>query len=178
VKRSLAILAIAFFALVLQGSAARVLPPAVCPDFGLLLSVALGISLRNTAAGVGLAAGIGYLSDLLSGSLLGQHMLLRMAAFAAARVGSRKLNLRGAAPLAIFAASLSVADAYGLFALVLFFAGAQAPPPPLPLEVAVQAVVTGVLAPFVSAGVRRLSHSLGDEEGARLMRLEPRRFPA
>jgi rod shape-determining protein MreD len=178
VKRALAILALAFFALALQGAAARVAPPALCPNLALLLVLALGISLRNTAAGVGLAAGIGYLTDLLSGSLLGQHMLLRMLAFGAGRVGSRKLNLRGPAPLAVFAASLCAADAYGLYALALFFAGALSPPPPLPLEVAAQALVTGALAPLVANGVRRLSQALGDEEGARLMRLEPRKFPA
>jgi len=178
VKRALAILVLAFLALVLQGAAARVVPAALCPDLALLLALALGISQRHTAEGVGLAAGIGWLADLLSGSLLGQHMLLRMLAFGAGRVGSRKLNLRGPAPLAVFAAALCVADAYGLYALVLFFAGAHPPAPPLPLEVALQALATGVLAPLVAHGVRRLSQALGDEEGARLMRLEPRKFPA
>ena len=177
-KRALAIVGLAFLALLLQATLGRVAPAAFRPDLALLLVLALGLTLRNTAAGVGLAAAIGYLADLLSSSLLGQHMLIAMAAFGIARVGSRKLNLRGSAPLAVFAAALSAIDAYGLFALVLFFAGGESPPPPPPLEVATQAVLTGAFAPFVASGVRRLFALLGDEEGARLMRLEPRKFPA
>jgi len=143
VKRALALAGLAFVALVVQTGVARVVPVPWCPDIGLLFVVGLGLALRRASTGLVLSALVGYLSDLLSGSLLGQHMLLRMAAFGAARIGSRRLNLRGPVPLAIFASALAA-----------------------------------LLAPFVVAGVAKLCQALGDEEGARLMRLEPRKFPA
>ena len=177
-KRALALAGLSLIALIVQASTGRVLAPQWCPDLGLLVVVGFGLSLRSASAGVALAALVGYLSDLLSGSLLGQHMLLRMAAFAAARVGSRRLNLRGRVPLAIFAAVLSAAHGVALWALVSFFAPASAPPWPPARDFAAQAVVNGLLAPVVAAGVAKVCQALGDEEGAKLMRLEPRKFPA
>ena len=177
-KRGLALTALSLLALIVQASAGRVLAPQWCPDLGLLVVVGFGLSLRSAATGTALAALVGYLSDLLSGSLLGQHMLLRMAAFGAARIGSRRLNLRGPVPLAIFAAALSAAHGLALWALVTFFASGAAPPWPPVGDFFAQAVVNGLLAPLVAAGVAWVCQLLGDEEGARLMRLEPRKFPA
>ena len=177
-KRPLALAGLSLLALIVQASAGRVLAPEWCPDLGLLVVVGFGLSLRSPVIGVALSALVGYLSDLLSGSLLGQHMLLRMAAFAAARVGSRRLNLRGPVPLAIFSAVLSVAHGLGLWALTSFFAAGQTPPWPPAQDFAAQAVVNGLLAPVVAAAVAKLCQALGDEEGAKLMRLEPRKFPA
>ena len=177
-KRALVLAGLSLLALIVQASAGRVLAPQWCPDLGLLAVVGFGLSLRNPATGVALAALVGYLSDLLSGSLLGQHMLLRMGAFAAARVGSRRLNLRGAVPLAIFAAALSVAHALALWALVTFFASAAAPPWPPIGDFVAQALVNGLLAPVAAPAIAWVCQALGDEEGAKLMRLEPRKFPA
>ena len=177
-KRALVLAGLAFVALVVQAVAARVVPAQWCPDLGLLIVVGLGLALRSPATGVVLSAVVGYLSDLLSGSLLGQHMLLRMCAFGAARVGSRRLNLRGPVPLAIFTAALSAGHGLALWALVAFFASGTAPSPPPVVDFAAQALVNGLLAPLVAACVARLCQALGDEEGARLMRLEPRKFPA
>ena len=177
-KRVAVLAAIAFAALVLQAAAARVLPPPWCPDLGLLVVVGFGLGMRSAATGVVLAALVGYVSDLLSGSLLGQHMLLRMAAFAAARIGSRQLNLRGRAPLAIFTAGLSAGYALALWALVAFFARGAEPALPGVHDFVAQAVVNGLLGPIVAPAVAWVSLALGDEEGARLMRLEPRKFPA
>ncbi len=177
-KRVLVLAGLAFVALVAQAAVARVLAPQWCPDLGLLVVVGLGLALRNPATGVALAALVGYVSDVLSGSLLGQHMLLRMAAFAAARVGSHRLNLRGAVPLAIFAAGLSAANGLSTWALATFFAPGALPPLPPAGDFVAQAIVNGLLAPFVAAGVTQVWRSLGDEEGTRLMRLEPRKFPA
>ncbi len=177
-KRALALAGVAFVALVVQAGVTRILAEPWCPDLGLLVVVGLGLALRRAATGVLLAALVGYLSDLLSGSLLGQHMLLRMAAFAAARVGSRRFNLRGPVPLAIFTAGLCAANGLATWALAAFFAPGQAPALPPAVDFASQALVNGLLAPFVVAGVTRVCQALGDEEGARLMRLEPRKFPA
>jgi rod shape-determining protein MreD len=178
VKRALVLAGLSFVALVVQAAATRVVAAQWCPDLGLLIVVAFGLALRSPATGVVLAAVVGYLSDLLSGSLLGQHMLLRMFAFAAARVGSRRLNLRGPVPLAIFTAALSAGHGVALWALAAFFASGPAPALPPAGDFVAQAVVNGLLAPFVAAVVVRLCQALGDEEGARLMRLEPRKFPA
>jgi rod shape-determining protein MreD len=177
VKRALALAAIPFSALILQAAASRVVAPAWCPDLGLLLVVGFGLVLRSAGAGILFASVVGYLSDLLSGALLGQHVLLRMAAFAAARVGSRRLNLRGAVPLAIFSAALSAGHGLGLWALAAFFAPGDPPALPPPADFASQALVNGLLAPLFAAGAARLCQALGDEEGTRLLRLEPRKFP-
>jgi len=178
VKRALALAGLAFVALVVQTGVARVVPVPWCPDIGLLVVVGFGLALRRAATGLLLSALVGYLSDLLSGSLLGQHMLLRMVGFGAARIGSRRFNLRGPVPLAIFSAGLSAANGLATWALAAFFAPGQAPPLPPAAEFAVQAALAALLAPFVVAGVAKLCQALGDEEGARLMRLEPRKFPA
>jgi rod shape-determining protein MreD len=177
-KRTLVLAGLSLLALIVQAAAGRILARQWCPDLGLLVVIGFALSVRSTATGIGLAALVGYLSDLLSGSLLGQHMLLRMAAFGAARVGSRRLNLRGAVPLAIFGAGLSAAHGLALWALVSFFAVGATPPWPPAGDFVAQAVVNGLSAPFVAAGVAWLVQALGDEEGAKLMRLEPRKFPA
>jgi rod shape-determining protein MreD len=177
-KREAVLAGLSLVVLIAQASAGRVLAPQWCPDLGLLLVVGFGLSLRSAAGGLALSALVGYLSDLLSGSLLGQHMLLRMLAFGAARIGSRRLNLRGPVPLAIFAAALSAVHGLALWVLVLFFASGHAPAWPPVGDFLAQAVVNGLLAPFVAAGVARVCQALGDEEGTRLMRLEPRKFPA
>lgn len=177
-KRALVLAGLSLLALIVQAAAGRVLAQRWCPDLGLLVVVGFALSVRSTATGIGLAALVGYLSDLLSGSLLGQHMLLRMAAFGAARIGSRRLNLRGAVPLAIFGAALSVGHGLALWVLVTFFAVGARPPWPPAWDFAAQAIVNAVLAPFVAAGVAWVVQALGDEEGAKLMRLEPRKFPA
>jgi hypothetical protein len=88
VKRGLALLALGLLALVLQAAAASVLPPAWVPDLCLLVVMGIGIALRSLPVGIVLAAALGYATDLLSGSLLGEHALLRMAGYGAARVGS------------------------------------------------------------------------------------------
>ena len=177
-KRALALAGLAFVALVVQAGVARVVPVPWCPDLGLLVVVGFGLALHRAATGLLLSALVGYLSDLLSGSLLGQHMLLRMAGFGAARIGSRRFNLRGPVPLAIFAAVLSAAHGLALWALVSFFAPGAAPAWPPARDFAAQAVVNGLLSPLVAAAVAWVCQALGDEEGARLMRLEPRKFPA
>ncbi len=177
-KRELVLAGLSLLVLIAQAAVGRVVAPEWCPDLGLLIVVGFGLSVRSAASGVALAAFVGYLTDLLSGSLLGQHMLLRMAAFAAARMGCRRLNLRGPVPLAIFAAGLSTAHGLALWALVSFFASGSPPPWPPVGDFVAQAVVNGLLAPLVAAGVARVYQALGDEEGTKLMRLEPRKFPA
>ncbi len=147
------------------------------PDFGLLLVVSIALCLRGAATGVVLAALLGYATDLLSGSLLGQHAVLRMAAYGVARFGSARLNLRGPLPQALFVGLLSVAHAVGLWGLFAFFAADIGSPLVTLRELLAHALVNGIAAPFVSQGIRALLDRLGDDEGTqRAIRLEPRAF--
>jgi rod shape-determining protein MreD len=174
VKAGLSLVAVGLLALLAQGVAAFFVPARLLPDLGLLVVFASAVSLRSTSGGVLLAALLGYTTDCLAGSLLGQHMLLSMAAYGAARAGATRLNLRGPLPQAIFAAFLASAHAAALWALVAFFDGWLGPPLALLAELAPHALVTGLAAPFVTEGVARLLAALGEDEGGRPLRLEPR----
>ena len=150
-KRASALLGLGFAALVVQGALATLVSPPWCPDFALLVLIGIALRWEGMAAGLLLAALLGYATDLLSGSLLGQHALLNLFAFSATGVASRKLNLRGSWPLSFFAAG--VCFLYGLVMLAItgFFVGGAE----LRLgwfgSQAVHALVTGACAPSVSA---------------------------
>lgn len=150
-KRASALLGLGFAALVVQGALATLVSPPWCPDFALL--VLLGIALRweGMAAGLLLAAFLGYATDLLSGSLLGQHTLLNLFAFTATGVAARQLNLRGPWPLAFFAGG--VCFLYGLVMLGItgFFVGGAELRLGWFASQTVHALVTGACAPGVSA---------------------------
>jgi rod shape-determining protein MreD len=179
VKLGLAFVLLGALTLMLQGVAASVLPTRFCPDLGFLLVIAVGLCWRSTTGGLLLAALLGYLTDLLSGSLLGQHMLLRIAAFVAARFASRHLNLRGPRPQAVFVAALTVANALGLVVLTAFFAPAVGLGPVALGDLLPHALVNALFAPGVAMVTQRLVSRLGDDPGAqRLLPLEPRKRPA
>ena len=110
-KAPLALVVMGLLALFAKGVAALFVPTYWIPDLGLLLVVAGAIGLRSTATGVLIAALLGYATDCLSGSLLGQHMLLSIGAFAAARVAASQLNLRGPIPQATFVLVLAAVHA-------------------------------------------------------------------
>jgi len=175
VKQGLVLLALGVVALMVQGVVTQVLPAYWVPDFGLLLVVAIALCLRGAASGVVLAALLGYATDLLSGSLLGQHVLLRMTAYGVARFGSARLNLRGPLPQALFVGFLSVAHAVGLWGLFSFFAADTGSSLLTLRELLIQALVNGIAAPFVSQGIGALLDRLGDDDASqRPIRLEPR----
>jgi rod shape-determining protein MreD len=174
-KQGLVLLGLGVVALMAQGVVTQVLPAHLVPDFGLLLVVAIALRLRGAASGVVLAALLGYATDLLSGSLLGQHALLRMAAYGVARFGSARLNLRGPPPQALFVALLSVGHAVGLWGLFAFFAPDIGSSLLTLRELLPHALVNGIAAPFVTQGIGALLDRLGDDEGnQRSIRLEPR----
>lgn len=178
-NRLLALLALGALAPMLQGAASTFLPARFCPDLGLLFVVAIGLSWRSTAGGLVLAALCGYVTDLLSGALLGQHAMARMLFFGAARSASRHLNLRGPLPQAAFAAVLTAANALALGGLTAFFASGSAPPAIALRELLPQVLVNAALAPAVGRGVERLLQWLGEEEGGRRgLRLGSRSFSA
>ena len=122
-KRASTLLGLGLAALVLQGALATLLPPPWCPDLALLVLIGIGLRWQGFAGGLLLAALLGFATDLLSGSLLGQHALLDLFAFSGTVIAARQLNLRGTWPLAFFA--LVVTFLYGLVMLAItgFFVG-------------------------------------------------------
>lgn len=111
-------------ALVLQGALAALLPPSMVPDLGLLLAVIGAVAAPPLPALLG-AAFVGYGADLLSGTLLGEHALLRLFEFAATRFVSGQFHLERGLPLASFCLALGALDALGLAAVSSLFAGAS-----------------------------------------------------
>jgi rod shape-determining protein MreD len=175
VKRVLGLLGLGAVALTLQGAVASFLPARFCPDLGFLLVVALGLCWRSAVGGICVAGAIGYTSDLLSGSLLGQHALLRLAAYGVARFGNRHLNLRGALPQAIFVAVLTCANAFGMALLTSFFSPGTGVGMVAIRDLLPQAVANALFAPLVASGTARILARLGDEDGGqRVLPLAPR----
>lgn len=174
-KRVLGLLALAVVALAFQGAVASFLPARFCPDLGFLLVVALGLCWRSAVGGVCVAAAIGFTTDLLSGSLLGQHALLRLAAHAVARFGNRHLNLRGALPQAAFVAVLTCANAFAMALLTSFFSPGAGVGMVAVRELLPQVVANALFAPPVALGTARIVARLGAEDGGqRVLPLAPR----
>ena len=174
-KRTAALLLVGAFVPMFQGVAAYFVPARWVPDFGLLLVVALGLCWRTVGGGMALSCALGFVTDLLSGSLLGMHALLRMFAFASARVGSQALNLRGALPQAVFVAGLTVVNAGAFGALTAFFTPGPEVPWVVWRDVGPQMLVNALAAPVVAALTAVLVRSLSDDDASRrLLRLEPR----
>jgi rod shape-determining protein MreD len=98
VKAIAAIFALVFGVPMLQGALAPFLPPAFRPDLALLVVFALSLSWRNPASGLVLVAICGFIVDLFSGALLGQHALLSVLAFVATRALTFHVSMIGALP--------------------------------------------------------------------------------
>jgi len=174
-KRVLALLAIGALAPMIQGAVGTFIPLRYCPDLGLLIVVGLGLCWRSTAGGLVLSAALGLIADLLSGSLFGQHMLLRIFAFGAARTCSRQLNLRGAIPRATFVVALTVVAALGSGALTSFFAAGPGVDAEMLRALIPHALINGAFAPLGVWFVERISSWLSEvDSGHQLLQLRPR----
>jgi len=161
--------------LALQGALATFLPPALCPDLGLLYVLAIALCWKGAAGGLVVAALLGYSADLVSGSMFGQHALLRLLVFSASFLGCRHINLKGALPLVCFAAVICVAYALGAGLLTAFFWGDQLLRPRWLADLLPHVLVTAALAPGVASAVAWLWAWLGDASAARrLLQLDPR----
>jgi rod shape-determining protein MreD len=165
-RPALALVALALVALVLQGVLAALLPPALLPDLGLLATVAGAVAAPASAALL-LAAGLGFGTDVLSGTLLGQVALLRLAACAVTRFVHGQFHLERSLPLAAFCFAVSLLDAVGLAALSRLFLGAS----PVGLDglpVALgRATLNALLAPSVHRLVSGVLEGLHDGEARR-----------
>ena len=177
-KRVSALLGLAIAALVVQGVLATLVSPPGCPDLALLVLIGIGLRLDRLAVGLLLAALLGYATDLLSGSPLGQHALLDLFAFAGTGIAARHLNLRGPWPLAFFAAGVVFVYGLAMLAITGFFVGGAE------LRLGwfgsqfVHALVSGACAPSVSALVGRTSGWADDDPGHRSLGLDVVRRPA
>jgi rod shape-determining protein MreD len=174
VKRTFRLLAVGCAALVVQGGLAGFVPPRLLPDLPLLVIAAVGLC-APPAIGLTVAAGVGYATDLLSNSLLGEHALLFAVVFAVTRRANRRLNLRGGLPRGVFAFFLTLA--YGL---ALSIVGWSFGTPGLGLALVpgllLHAVVNALAIPVTSAAVIRVAGGVSDEEsGRRNLRLDARR---
>jgi len=174
-KRVLALLAIGALAPMVQGAAGTFVPIRYCPNLGLLLVVGLGLSWRSTAGGLALSAALGLVADLLSGSLFGQHMLLRIFAFGAARACSQQLNLRGVIPRATFVTALTVVSALGSGMLTSFFGAGPGVDGAMLRDLIPHALINGAFAPLGVWFVERISSWLSEgDAGHQLLALRPR----
>jgi cell shape-determining protein MreD len=176
-KRAIAIALLGAIAPMIQGAFAGFLPASWCPDASLLLVTALGLAWPGSLAGaLALVTFHGFVCDLLSGSLLGQHALVSICTFAAARVVSSHVNLHGAASQMVLAAGLTAGSAFAQSGLTAFFSPSSGRGLLSPGALLAQAAVNSVFAPLVIAAVRGLLARLDDESGRRVLRLEPRRL--
>jgi cell shape-determining protein MreD len=177
VKRVSTLLGLGVAALVAQGALATLVSPPWCPDLALLVLIGIGLRWDGIAAGLLLAAFLGYATDLLSGSLLGQHALLDLFAFTGTGVAARQLNLRGSWPLAFFAITVTFLYGLAMLAITGFFVGGAE----LRLgwfgSQVIHALVTGACAPSVSALVGQASGWADDDPGRRSLGLDAVRRP-
>jgi rod shape-determining protein MreD len=157
-------------ALVVQGVLATLIAPPWCPDLALLVLIAVGLRWEGAASGVLLAALLGFATDLLSGSLLGQHALLDLFIFTGTLLASRQLNLRGVFPLACFAAGISFLYGAAMLAITGFFVGGAELGWSWLSGQLIHALVAGLVAPFISALVGRLFDRFTEQDaGNRLV---------
>jgi len=172
-KRIGGLFALGLLALPLQSVLARFLPPPACPDLGLLVVIGIGLCLRSMQ-GLWVCALLGYATDLLSLSLLGQHAFLRVLLFGATRVGSRHLNLMRMPPRLVFVAMLTVATGLVGAVLTRLFVGTSPVDWVFFRDLILHALVTTAFALPVTRIVEWLNGRLASEEDAphRPMRLD------
>jgi cell shape-determining protein MreD len=172
VIRAAAALVVGLLAVIAQGAVAVVIHPPWCPDFALLVVLAIGLRWQGNASGLALVAALGYVADIMSGGLRGGHALLRMFVYVSARLATRQLNLRGALPLAAFAGGMSIAYGLAVVGLTGFFTNAAMPSWGW-LDLAPHAIVNALAAPVVSGALGRVLGWFGDDEESRqLLSLE------
>jgi cell shape-determining protein MreD len=172
VKLFAGILVLGALAAIIQGVLGTFVSQQYVPDLGLLLVFAVGVSWRGFAGGFGAAIGLGYITDLLSGSLLGQHVVMRIFVFVAARLGSRHLSLLGAMPRALMVAGLTLVNAFAMEALTTIFTGSGGFVIGSLTGLLPQIFLNALCAAPLTAGVERMVALLSDDESARKLSIE------
>jgi cell shape-determining protein MreD len=175
---AIALLSLGLVATVAQGGIATFLPPPYCPDFAFLVALAVGLLWEPLVGGMIVVAILGYGADLLSGSLFGQHALLRLLTFLVARAASRRVNIRGALPIAIFGFVATLVYGLALLLVTSFYSGAASMTWSWVSDLLRHAAVNGLLAPSILALTRGVIGLLDESDSSRRsLRLEPRGAP-
>jgi rod shape-determining protein MreD len=164
VKSTLAVLACGLAALMVQGALARALPPPWCPDLAWLVVLGIGLRWPGFVSGFVLAAVLGFAMDALSGSLLGQHALLRLVSYLAAAVAARQLDLSGGIPVALLTFALSLAYGFGVVATRSVFLGPESIGVEVLALAVAQAFVNMLCANPVVGLVERIVDRFAEEE--------------
>jgi rod shape-determining protein MreD len=168
-------LVIVFGVPMLEGALAPFLPAAFRPDLPLLVVLALALAWRNTATGLVLVSVCGFVVDLFSGALLGQHALLSVIAFVGARVLSQHVSMIGVLPQIVFAAGFTAVHAIGVVGLTTLFTPGADLALLRPGVVLPRVVVNALVAPAVNAvGAALVAWAAGEETGRRPLRIATR----
>jgi rod shape-determining protein MreD len=179
-KSAIAVLALGLAALIVQGAVARTISPPWCPDLAWLVVVAIGLRWPRFLSGVVLAVTLGYSMDLVSGSLMGQHALLRLVSYLAAALAARQLDLSGGLPVAIFVGAMTIFYGLATVTMLSFFVGAPWPGFDVLGTAVVHAFVNVVAAGPVISLVESVLARFSDEEVGRRapmpLGFEPRGF--
>ncbi|MAG29745.1 MAG: hypothetical protein CL908_02485 [Deltaproteobacteria bacterium] len=122
-KSALAVVLLGLAALIVQGALARTFPPPWCPDLAWLVVVGVGLRWPGFLSGLLVALGLGFAADLVSGSLMGQHALMRLVTFFAAAVAARQLDLSGGVPITIFVFGMTFVYGLAIVSTLSFFVG-------------------------------------------------------
>ena len=163
-KSSLTLFVVGLLALMLQGALARMLPPPWCPDLAWLVVVALGLRWPGFVSGLVLAALLGFATDLVSGSLMGQHALMRVLTYLAAALAARQLDLSGAFSVTVLVFVLMLGYGLAIVATLSFFVGSAGIGLHVLGQAFAHALVNALVATPVLVGVERLIARLSDDE--------------
>lgn len=161
------LLAVGFLALILQGAVARTIPPPWCPDLGWLVVVGLGLRWQRFLPGVIAAVTLGYGMDLLSGSLMGQHALMRLLTYLAAALAARQLDLSGGIPVSIFVFTSTLVYGVVVVATLSLFVGAGGVDFQVLMDAFCHALANVIAAGPIISLVERILVRLSDEEVGR-----------
>lgn len=178
-KRIAGVGLLVFLVPMIQGALAPFFPSAFRPDLTLLAVFGLSLCWRNTATGLVFAATCGFVVDLFSGGLLGQHALMAVLVFAAARVLSVHVSMIGLVPQMIFAAVLTAVHALGMAALTSFFTAGAGPALWGLTALGPHIAVNAVIAPLAASAVAVIASWIaGEDAGRRPLRLATRSWTA
>ncbi len=161
-----ALFVLGLLAMVGEGAAASFLPAALCPDFALLLVIAMALNLGGGRALLASAA-LGYAADVLSGAPLGQHALLHVLAFGATSAANRSLELRTPLAQATLAGVLTLLNGLLLSLMASLLGAALVVDLRFALQLILQAALSCVFAPLVCALVEAVASRTHEEEAPR-----------
>jgi cell shape-determining protein MreD len=173
-RPALALLALGWLAVIVQGGLALLLPGWAVPELALLVTLAVASALEP-GFGLGVAAGIGLGGDMVSSPPLGQLAFLRLLELTLARLVSSQLDLRRGLPLMVFAFAVVLFDGLAQIVLGRLLLGSFPLQPIELLGLLGRALVSAPLAPAAVSLARRLRERLDESEARRDMRLDTRR---